>query len=163
MQIICNNKNRKNILGISVERQHFHKLFCAINLHYFLGSSWEAVSTVSIFHSAWGDTRVHMQRYVPSRSASASWEDSHISKWPKVCLLFSPQGNEIQMTWFCKQHGNKKKSLNKIDYNQLHSLIQDDKWSDFSERSLVKLDFKIFNSEKKKNLYMKSQALQSTK
>lgn len=54
---------------------------------------------------------------------------------------------------FFEQHGNKKKSLNKslnkIDYNQLHSLMQDDKWSDFSERSLVKLNFKIFNSGEK--------------
>lgn len=81
MQIICNNKNKKkNALGISAERQHFHKWFCAINLHYFLGSSWEAVSTVSIFHSVRGDTKVHMQRYVPSRSTSASREDSHIRK-----------------------------------------------------------------------------------
>lgn len=48
-----------------------------------------------------------------------------------------------------KKKKSLNKSLNKIDYNQLHSLMQDDKWSEFSERSLVKLNFKIFNSGKK--------------
>lgn len=146
MQIICNNLSKKK--NISIERQPFYKWFCAINLHYLLGSSQEAVGTMTTFHSVRRGTKVRVQRHAPSISVSASREDSHINKWSKICLLFSPQGNEIQMVSVSSM-GRKKKSLNKIDYNQLHSLMQDDKWSDFSERSLVKLNFKIFNSWKK--------------
>lgn len=68
----------------------------------------------------------------------------------KYVYCFLLKGMKFKWPGVWKQQGNKKKSLNKIDYNQLHSLIQDDKWSDFSERSLVKVNFKIFNSGPKK-------------
>lgn len=117
-----------------------------------MGLSWKAIGTMAIFHSVRWGTKVHVHRHVPSISVSASQEDSLINKWSKLCLLFSSQGNEIQMVSGSSMGTKKKslnKSLNKIDYNQLHSLMQDDKWSEFSERSLVKLNFKIFNSGKK--------------
>lgn len=135
--------------NVSIERQHFYKWFCVINLHYFLGSSWKAMGILAIFHSVTWDTKVHVHRHVPSISVSASGEDNHINKWSKLCLVFSPQGNEIQMVSLSSMEAKEKslnKSLNKIDYNQLHSLMQDDRWSDFSEGSLVKLNFKIFNT-----------------
>lgn len=109
MQIICNNTNKKK--NISIERQHFCKWFCAINLHYFLGSSWKAVGSMTVFHSVRWGTKVHVHRHLPSISVSASWEDSHINKWSKQCLLFSPQGNEIQMVSVSSMGTKKKKNL----------------------------------------------------
>lgn len=108
MKIICNNMKKKNI---SIERQHFHKLFCAINLHYFLGSSRKAVGSMTIFHSVRWGTEVHVHRTVPSISVSASREDNHINQSSKPCLLFSPQGNEFQMVSLSSM-GTKKKISN---------------------------------------------------
>lgn len=150
MQIICNNKNKKkNVLGISVERKHFHKWFCAINLHYFLGSSWEEDTSESIFHAVRGHTKVHVQGMYQADQPLHLGKIVILASDQKYVYFFLHKGMRFKWPGFCNQHGNKKKSLNKIDYNQLHSLIRDDKWSDFSERSLVKLNFQIFNSEKK--------------